>query len=261
MIVVADNLQVTNRIIEQALKDMDPVPIQDLVKQLEAAGAEAIDVNSGPLPRQGEEKMVFLVETIQQVSRLTLYLDTVNPRALAAGLRACRTAPVINGFSLEPAKLAWILPLAQEFNCDIIGYLLYPGGLVPAGANERLDVAVQLFQAYQEAGLDPEKLIIDPIVPPLMWQDGPAQAREVLTVIRLLPELLGFQVRTVAGLSNLTSGLGPSKKRLHLEEAYLAMLAAADLDMVLLNALHPRTISIARACQSITGSKIFSVVD
>ncbi|MBF0549031.1 MAG: dihydropteroate synthase, partial [Deltaproteobacteria bacterium] len=74
MILVADNLQVTNRVIEQALTDMDSTPIQNLVKQLEAAGAEAIDVNSGPLPRQGAEKMVFLVETIQQVSDLPLYL-------------------------------------------------------------------------------------------------------------------------------------------------------------------------------------------
>jgi len=34
---------------------------------------------------------------------------------------------IINGFSLEPLKLERILPLAKEYNVDIVGFLLYPG--------------------------------------------------------------------------------------------------------------------------------------
>jgi len=51
----------------------------------------------------------------------------------------------------------------------------------------------------KKAGLVLEKLIIDPIVVPIFWEDGSRHARDVLSYIRLLPELLGFSVKTLAG--------------------------------------------------------------
>jgi len=88
--------------------------------------------------------MAFMVEAVQDVCSLPLYLDTSNPSAIAAGLKVCREKPIINGFSLEPAKIEKILPLAATFDCDIIGFLLYPNGMVPRDAQERLTVAGQL---------------------------------------------------------------------------------------------------------------------
>ena len=131
MKLTADNIQITNHKISEAIKDQDPLPIQKLVKEAELKGAEAIDINSGPLSRNGEEKMIFLVKAIQDVSDLPVLLDTVNARAIKAGLLANRKTAIINGFSLEPEKLKNILPLAKEFDVDIIGYLLYPNGHVP----------------------------------------------------------------------------------------------------------------------------------
>ena len=34
------------------------------------------------------------------------------------------------------------------FDCDIIGFLLHPNRMVPADAQERLAVAVQLYEAF-----------------------------------------------------------------------------------------------------------------
>ncbi|MBW1766324.1 MAG: dihydropteroate synthase [Deltaproteobacteria bacterium] len=258
MQIIADNIQITNPVIARALSEMDPLPIQDLAKKCEAAGADIIDINPGPLTRDGEEKMTFLVDAIQQVSGLPLSLDTSNPSAMAAGLKACRKKPVINGFSLEPAKLKKILPLAREFDCHIIGFLLYSNGMVPGNAEERLNLAVQLFEAFNEKGIEPGRLIIDPVLAPVMWEDGSRQAMELLTVIRMLPDLLGFPVKTIVGLSNLTSGKGPKEKKLFLEEVYLSMLASAGLDKVLMNIFHQNTVSVARACDAITRQGIFS---
>ena len=240
---------------------MDPGPVKALAEQLEAGGADMIDINPGPLTRDGEEKMTFLVKTIQDSVNIPLSIDTSNPIAMAAGLKACKDKPVINGFSLEPAKLERILPLAREFDCDIIGFLLHTDGMVPSSADERLELAVQLFTAYNEMGLDSGKLIIDPVLAPLMWEDGSVQAMELINVIKMLPDLLGFPVRTVVGISNLTSGKGIKEKKLLLEEVYLSMLAAAGLDMALLNMFHQRTVSVARACNAITSRGIFSWED
>ena len=258
MQIIADNIQITDPVVAKALHEMDPVPIQDLAKRCEDAGADLLDINPGPLTRDGEKKMTFMVEAVQEVSDLPLALDTSNPSAMAAGIQACGKKPIINGFSLEPAKIDKILPLAATFQCNITGFLLHPNGMVPANAEERLTLAVQLFQALSEKGIDPERLIIDPVLAPLMWEDGPRQAMELLNVIRMLPELLGCPVKTVVGLSNLTSGRGPKEKKRLLEAAYLPMLASAGLDLVMMNMFHQNTVSVAGACGIITRQGTFS---
>ncbi len=258
MIIVADNLRITNRGIEQAMNETDPKPVRELAKRCEIAGAEAIDINTGPLNKDPEKKMEFMVGAVQDVSDLPLLIDTANPKALEAGLRVSRKKTIINGFSLEPAKLRYILPLAEKYEADIIGYLLYSNGNVPPDGAERLNVAVDLFAEYKGAGVDEEHLIIDPIIVPLIWQDGNIQDMEILSVIRTLPDLLGFNVRTIAGLSNLTAGRGNKEEKGLLERTYLPMLLEAGLSMALMDVFHEETIRIARACRALMSQGVFS---
>jgi len=258
LIVIADNLQITNKIIEKAIANYGSGPIITMIKKCEAAGAMAIDINSGPLSRNPKKKMAFLVNTIQKETNLPVIIDTANPEAICAGLRANRKKAIINGFSLEPGKLEKILPMAKQFNTDIIGYLLHPDGHVPANASDRLQIAVEIFKACENAGIDKNRLIIDPVLPPITWENGQFQAMEVLSVIKFLPELLDFPVRTVVGLSNLTAGNGEREKKLLLERSYLPMLCAAGLSMVLVNIFHHETIKVAKACNAIMNKDIFT---
>jgi 5-methyltetrahydrofolate corrinoid/iron sulfur protein methyltransferase len=256
--IITDNLTITHPIVEDAVNRMDPEPIKEIVRRCQAAGAEMVDINSGPLTRDPVEKMTFLVDSVRQVSDLPLLLDTSNPVALEAGLKACMGKAIINGFSLEPDKLAHILPLATAFDTRIIGYLLYPNSNVPVDGQERLSVASELYNRFSEAGIADGQLIIDPVIPPLIWQDGHAQAMEVVSVIRTLPDLLGFKVATIAGISNLTSGPGDKARKRIFEQCYVAMLAEAGLTMALVNVFHVETVAAIRACTILTGSKIFS---
>jgi 5-methyltetrahydrofolate corrinoid/iron sulfur protein methyltransferase len=258
MRLIADNLQITNPDIEKAVAGFHPDPVQELVLACEKAGADMIDINVGPLPRDGDKKMEFLVNAVQEVSDLPILLDTANPRAIEAGLKAGRNHVMINGFSPEPNKVEFILPLAKKYDADIIGYLLDPGGQVLPGADERLQVAVELLAAFQKAGIDEERLIIDPLVVPVNWQDGHLQAGEVLQTIRNLPDVLGYKIRTVVGLSNLTAGAGHRPGRRLLEQVYLSMLAAAGLDMVLLNIFHAETAASAKAADALISQKPFA---
>lgn len=258
MILIADNLQILNPIIGSAVDGMNPGPIRELVKKCEAAGADMIDINAGPMNKDGAKKMAFLVKTVQAASSLPVLLDTANPRALEAGLQVCENEVIINGFSLEPHKIKHVLPLAARYETDIIGYLLTPGGHVPPDAAGRLNVAIELFDKFQSTGLDQRRLIIDPIVAPIIWQDGQKQAGEVLETIRSLPDVLGFKVRTIAGLSNLTTGAGGHPNRHSLAQAYLAMLAGSGLNLVLLNIFNTQTVKAARASTALTGDKPFA---
>ena len=258
MIVVADNLHVVNPSVAEALAGLDPKPIQDLAVRCQAAGAQAIDINSGPLGKEPEKYFAFFVEAVQEATSLPLILDTTNARALEAGLNVCRRPAVINGFSLEPAKLERILPLAARYDADIIGYLLGPNSEVPLDEDEMMGVAVSLFGHYTAAGLNPERLIIDPVVAPLSWEDGIRHNRAVLRVLQRLSELLGANVRTIAGVSNLATGPVPVHRKIEVEQAYLPMLAAAGLDMALLNIFHEPTVQTAAACSALLGDKVFT---
>jgi 5-methyltetrahydrofolate corrinoid/iron sulfur protein methyltransferase len=258
MLLIADNLTITSKIVKQALDTMDPEPIRQLVRRCEAAGAGAIDINPGPLGRDAGSRMAFFIETVQGVTSLPLVIDTAEPRAMEAGLRACRNRAVINGFSLEPARRDAMLALAAQCDAEMICFLLRPDGHVPARAEERLQVVCDVFEACRAAGIERGRLIIDPILVPVTWQDGASWNRELLSVLRQLPDVLGFPVKTIAGLSNLTASTGPRDKKLLLESACLCMLAEAGLSMVLMNILHQETVRAARACRALTQPGVFT---
>lgn len=59
MLLIADNLTITSRSVQQALDAMDPEPMRQLVRQCHAAGAGAIDINPGPLGSDAGSRMGF----------------------------------------------------------------------------------------------------------------------------------------------------------------------------------------------------------
>lgn len=261
MLLIADNLNVINPAIATAIDQLKSEPIQKRIKIYEEAGAQAIDINSGPLTRDPDKKMSFLVEAVQSATRLPLLLDTSNPNAVEAGLKTAQNQavpPTINGFSLEPQKLEQILPLAKKYHANIIGYLLTPDSQVPADEADCISVALELYEKFQAAGLANDQLIIDPVVAPVIWENGVRHNQNVVSVIRNLPDILGFDVKTIAGISNLTTGKIPPGKKLLMEEAFLPVLAGSGLSMALLNVFHTRTLQIARACEAMLGNGVFS---
>jgi 5-methyltetrahydrofolate corrinoid/iron sulfur protein methyltransferase len=258
MIIAADNLRITQPAIARALDRSDTAAIRQMALRCRDAGAQAIDINSGPLGREPAARMTFLVRTVQEAVDLPLILDTTNPEAMAAGLAACKQRALINGVSLEKRRLERILPLARQYDADVIGYLLRPDGHVPPDAAGRMEAAVALFNACEKARIAPERFIVDPVVAPLVWQDGNRQNMAVLEVIRTLPDLLGFPVRSIAGLSNLTAGAPDASARRRFQSAFLPMLAAAGLDILLLNVLDSSIMRVAEDCRQITAGTIFT---
>ena len=115
-----------------------------------------------------------------------------------------------------------------------------------------------LTTIFGAAGVAQDRIIIDPVVPPLAWEDGIVQARAVVNVIRTLPDLLGFPVRTIAGISNLTTGAEDKKKKRLMEQTYIAMLAAAGLDYALMDILNHETVNTAGAASLFAHETIFS---
>ncbi|MEW6261070.1 MAG: dihydropteroate synthase [Thermodesulfobacteriota bacterium] len=258
MKIISDTLQPANPMVLSAIRHEDPEPIRRIVRSAIEKGIHGIDINCGPLPKQPERKMTFLVETVQAETRLPLFLDTTNSAAIEAGLKICQNPVIINGLSLEPHKVKNILPLASAYDVDVIGFLLTPEGQVPTSLDERIGIAVALFDLWARTGLAPQRLIIDPIVAPLMWADGLQMNRDLLSILKLLPQALNHPVRTIAGLSNLTAGIRNMDRKIALESAFVSMMAQSGLDWVLMNVERQASCAVAAASNLLMYENVFA---
>jgi len=243
----ADNLNVMNPVVLEALKGLDPKPLQKIAGQCQAAGADAIDINPGYLSKRYEDRITFLVEVVQEVTTLPLILDNPDPDILARGLQVCRQAPILNAATLETSRLQEILSLAVQHKTALIILLLDEKSFAPPTVDEKLALALEIREQALSKGLQDKDLIFDPVLPNLLWPDALPQITEVIKTIRLLASgvFLGEPVKTMAGLSNLRSGM-QNRYPPAFEETCANLLAGAGLEILLANALAPHVINTLR---------------
>jgi 5-methyltetrahydrofolate corrinoid/iron sulfur protein methyltransferase len=248
----ADNLHILNPAVARALQDLDPHPLQELARRCEQAGANLIDINPGFLPPRRHDRMTFMVEAVQQVTRLRLILDSPSAPVLARGLAVAQAPPILNACTLEAEKLREILPLAAAHGTDLVLLLLDARSFPAAALEGKITLALALREHALAAGLTEAQLIFDPVLPNLTWPDAWAQVGEVVKAVRLLHggELWGEPARTMAGLSNLRSGLRHTYP-LRVEEAVLGVLSGAGLTMALVDVLQPGLMETVRVINQV----------
>lgn len=235
----ADNLHGLNPDIAEALKKLDPEPIRKLVKRFESAGADFIDINPGHLSRKNEDRMAFLVETVQSTTNLRLILDSSDPRLLEIGLGVAKDKPILSALSMEPTKLQGILPLAKSSNSELVILLMDAKSFTPPTVDEKISLALELRSICLDYGIDSDRLIFDPVLPNITWPDAMFRIGEAIKTVRLLSSGAVFQehARTMCGVSNIRSGV----KKLfpeNLEVLAIAGLAGAGIEILLANALN-----------------------
>ncbi len=238
MILVADNVNALNPVVRDAMESSDGDAIARLVKQCEDAGAQVIDINFGYLSRCRLDRAEFLVNAVQDASRLQLILDSPNPEILARGLAVCRNTPILNALSLEPAKVERIIPLAAEHQARLVILLMDERSFSPPTAEEKISLALTLADYAQNGGVPLENLIFDPVLPNMSWADARVRTAENLKTVRLMSNGAVFQdpVRTMIGLSNLRSGMRRTVPP-ETEDTCLALFAGSGLDYLLADVL------------------------
>jgi 5-methyltetrahydrofolate corrinoid/iron sulfur protein methyltransferase len=252
LIIAADNLNILNPPVAKALDGLDPRPLQELARRCEQAGANLIDINPGFLPPRRHDRMAFMVEAVQEVTNLPLILDSPDARVLARGLDVANEPPILNACTLEPDKLREILPLAAAHQTDLVLLLLDAHSRPGPSLESKITLALELREHALAAGLKDARLIFDPVLPNLTWPDAWAQTGEVVKAVRLLTggELWGEPARTMAGLSNLRSGLRDTYP-LRVEEAALGVLAGAGLHLALVDVLQPGLMETVRVVNQV----------
>ena len=239
MLLAADNIHGLNRNVAEAMRTLNPAPIQELARECEKRGATLIDINPGYLSRRNEDRMEFLVEAVQEVTSARLVLDSPKARILERGLHVCRQSPVLNALSLEHEKLNEILPLAAHHGTGLVLLLMDENSITPRTVEEKIALALELRERALGAGVKEENLIFDPVLPNLSWDEAFYRISECVKTVRLMASGAIFQepVQTMVGLSNLRSGHLSQYPAL-IEQTALAALAGAGLSICLANALN-----------------------
>lgn len=195
------------------------------------AGAHILDVNMGVPGIDQANAMQYAIQELSMLVDAPLVIDTTDPVALEAGLKAYPGRALINSISAEPERLEAFLPLAKKYGAAILCLPIAPGG-VPNTALERLHIIRQIIQAALSAGLRPQDFVLDALV--LTAAADAKAGSEVLATLKLYREQLGYP--TTMGLSNVSFGL---PRRDIINATFCAMALASGLDAPILNPYDP----------------------
>ena len=217
---IAESINVMSKTLGPAMKGRDPKPIQEMAIKQQQNGAKVLDINIGPARKEGDQLMEWMVKTVEEVSDLPLSLDTTNPVATEAGLKAVTKArPIINSISLQPERMAIMIPMVTKYNAQMIALLWGKEGM-PRDTNERALMATELVYAANQAGVVNEDIYVDPIVSPVS-----VEINQVLSCAEFMSMIAEIApgAKTTVGLSNISNGT-PDHLRGILNRTYMIML-------------------------------------
>jgi 5-methyltetrahydrofolate corrinoid/iron sulfur protein methyltransferase len=241
---VGENLNVMSKVLGPAMKARDPKPIQEMAIAEEKAGVGFIDLNIGPSRKDGPAIMEFVVQAVQEVTDLPLWLDTMNIDAMEAGLKVYKPKKakcVINSIMARPDRMDALIPMAVKYDAGACALLWGPDG-IPRDTTERGALAADIQYRFMEAGIPTEDTWLDPIVSPVS-----VEINQVTSCIEFMAMLQDIWpgVQTTCGLSNISNG-SPEHLRPVLNQTYLMMLRRYGMNGPIVDAFDEGLAAICR---------------
>lgn len=231
-VIIGERINPTGRkLMLKALQEGDfDVVRRDAEKQVEA-GAKILDINAG-VPGADEPALIKQVMmTVMDVTDVPLCIDTADPEALEAALKAYKGKALINSVNGEERSLKAVLPLVKEYGAAVIGLCMDEDG-IPTTADARLKVAANIIERAGKLGIPTQDVVIDPLAL-TMSSDHTAGLVALQTIEKVIAE---FGVNITMGASNISFGL-PDRK--FVNATFIAMAIHAGLTCPITNPLEP----------------------
>ncbi|MDP6380065.1 MAG: dihydropteroate synthase [Phycisphaerae bacterium] len=248
MIVVAERINATRKQIARAIEERDEELIKDQARKQDEAGATYIDINAAISPAKELDAMKWAVGMVREaVPEVPLAIDSASVEVMRAGLELAGGGDVfLNSITGEKERLEGLLPLAAEFGTKVVALAMDDRGL-PETVDGRFEALEVIFEATDAAGIERERVFVDPLVRPI--STNPAEAANCLEVIRRIKAECGG-AKTICGLSNVSFGL---PQRNLLNRAFLALCLGAGLDAALIDPLAPGVMATVLAAEALFG--------
>lgn len=244
MVIIGENIHVIARAVSTAIREKDAKVIQDLARAQADSGADYIDLNLGPLRKDPEETIQWVVNTVQQVADLPLSVDTMNPVAMEAGLKICKKRALLNSASGKADSKEQMLPLAKKYDCDVVISVITDKGM-PPDVDSKTDSIMDTVAYANELGIPNEDIWVDPIILPVSTAgEGQRFAVANLEFIQILQDVLP-EVKSTVGLSNISNGV-PDELRPILNRTYMVMLGRNGLYSAIADPLDKELMSMSK---------------
>ena len=230
---------------QQALREGDIDYIVARAVEQQESGADILDINVG-LPGLDESALMRrVVKAVQAAVDLPLQIDSSDPAAIEAGLRACHGRAIVNSVNGRREVLERVLPLCKKYGAAVVGLCMDENG-IPKTAEGRAAIARRILDAALANGLAREDVIIDCLTLTVSAEQD--QAAETLSALRTVRKELG--VHTTLGVSNISFGL-PARETI--TAAFLTQALGAGLDLPILNPNTRAVMDAVAACRVLSG--------
>ncbi len=259
MIIIGENIHVIAKDVSVALRERNMQVIQALAREQTQAGANYIDLNVGPMKKDTEETMKWLVNCVQEATDLPLSIDTMNPVATEAGLKFCKKRALINSASGKTDSKAQMLPLAKKYNCDVVVSVMTDKGMPPE-IETKIESIMETVSHANELGIPNEDIWVDPIILPVSTAgEGQRIAVGNLEFIKIIQDVLPG-VKSTVGLSNVSNGI-PAHLRPILNRTYLVMLGRNGLYSAIADPLDQELMDLVKGKMPKVTDLIYKVMD
>ena len=189
-------------------------------------GADMINVDLSGTDANEAELFAEFIPQLQMSVKLPLAIDTRDPAALEAALRAYHGKPLINACDCTQACMDAVFPLAVKYGGAVIIKLRDEEG-IPKTPELRVKLAHAVAAKARAVGLAKRNVIFDPIVMPVRTHMNALYS--AIQSTKLIHDKLGYRV--VLGVSNYSRGKTDRPRRDVLLISH-AMDAKADAMMV-----------------------------
>lgn len=260
MKVISQNLGFKNKDFLKAARNGDKATMSVMAEVMKKAGADILNI-SFSLDGDGDEKYMEQAVVAAQRAGLPLSIDSRNPKAQLAAVKAAEVPVIINYVCAEESRrkeMDEIIGIAADSKTDLVLYALRKG--TPADADERLDIIESLVEKVGAAGIPSERLIVDPVILHLAGGIGQEHAVAVQETLYGLRELVEPPVRTTCWLSNISAG-APKELRTAINNTYLSVLAGLWLWSAYVDVMDKDTMRTVRLIRALKNEAVYSPSD
>ncbi len=247
MIIIGEKINSSLKSARTAMESRDEGFIKELAKKQYDMGASYIDLNAGMFLNDEEEKLEWLVNTVQSYIDAPLAIDSPNPKALKKALKANKNSkPIINSITDENERYNAVMPLAVEYKTGLVALCMDDTGM-PETVDERVAIAERLIKKLTKEGLNIEDIYIDPMIRPVGTGShyGVVAIETIRKVKQEFPD-----VHIACGLSNISFGI-PARKLMN--QAFLVAAMAAGMDGAILDPLDKKLMALLYAAEALLG--------
>jgi len=257
MKIVADNFTVSNPEIQKNLYKFNHEYFYNFFNKI-LKTTTLIDLNLGQIRKNLNDLIKFIFEILNSFNReLTIFIDTVNITAIEICLKYSKNPPILNSLSFDRMKIDNILPIAVENNLKVVCLIIEKN--IPLTVEEKIELTYKIIEEFTKRGLKEENIILDPVVVPLGWENGPQYNLNNLEFLKIKNDAFSENIETMMGISNLTTrSVGKTLSVKKLDTYYLSMAYSLGLNYALMNVFNRELLNLVKFIDILENNKIFT---